>query len=264
MNRAVDPRAWSALNPVREFTLFNATDDPVVVMYDGETRAIPPVNVVIYPHPKFDDVCHSAKDSEGNWIPGTLVLRDVYDTKEMGEFGENRSLWSAANAIKHSLGIDVRTGQATGDYAKRGLSVLPLNPEPELVQAVRADGRARYEEWRLREAHDVVVAYDEKNAARARVNMQPAPPGLEYQRAVVILQVRHEKDKLRASQSMEAYDQTGAPTADSEDLGEEAAQDAEAPLDQRIAKLLENPEALRILKEQHKMWPMAGKKKVEV
>lgn len=264
MSRAVDPAAWKSLNPTREFTLFNATDDPVTIMYDGETKVIPPSNVVIYPHPKFSDVCHSAKDSKGNWIPGTLVLHDVYDTKEMGEFGESRNLWSAANAIKHCLGIDVRTGQASGDYARRGLSVLPPSPEPELVKGVYADGRSRYEEWRVKQAQEAIDAYDEKNAARSRVNMQPIPPGADYQKHVSILRAYQKKQESQMLDSMTGYDQqVFTPEIPGTSQEAVAPPDPEVPvqLEDHIARLLENPETIKILKEKHRMWTHGEKKK---
>lgn len=272
MPRIVDPRAWAALNPVREFVIHNSTDEEVVITYDAETRWIPAVTKIVYPHPKYPNdpsVCCSGKDSEGNWIPGTLVLKDMYADKEMGEFGETRNLWSAANAIKHALGIDVRTGAADSDYAKRGLSVLPLNPEPELVQAVLADGRARYEDWRIAQSREIVTAYDEKNAARARVNMQPVPPGQDYHKAVAILRAYDDKQQALARESLETMSYGKRPLVVAEVPVEEDAhytgsgQIAAPSLQDQIEQIVNNPEALKILKDEYRMWPMQGKKPVK-
>lgn len=258
MSRVVDPRAWAALNPIREFVVHNATDEQVVITYDAETRWIPPINKVVMPHPKAEDACHSAQDSNGNWIPGTLVLKDVYSQKDLGEFGESRSLWSAANAIKHCLGIDVRTGHADSDYAKRGLSILPPNPEPELVDAVREDGRARYEEWRIKQARETVESYDDKNAARARVNMNPVPAGQDYHRAVALLRAYDDKQQRLAAESMETYGKK--PVAEVTEAPQQATSGkVEIPspsLQEQIEQLVNNPEALKILKEDYRMWKM--------
>lgn len=265
MSRIVDPRAWAALNPIREFVVHNATDEQVVITYDAETRWIPPVNQITYPHPKFTDTCHSAKDSNGDWIPGTLILRDVYNEKDLGEFGESRSLWSAANAIKHALGIDVRTGQADSDYAKRGLSVMPPNPEPETVAAIVADGRDRYEEWRIKQARETVDSYDDKNAARARVSMNPVPAGQDYHKAAAILKAYDEKQKRLAAESMASMELRNLPYEKAAPQAEPApvVQETAAPsLREQVEALVNNPEAMKLLKDDYRMWPMQGKKVV--
>lgn len=286
MSRAVvDENVMQFLAPVMEFVLHNATDEPVAIMYDGETRIVPPINAVTQPHPKFEDVCYSAKDSEGNWIPGTLVVRDVVRDTVLGEFGEKRNFWSAASAIKHSLQIDVKRGTAEGPYAKRGLSVLPANPTPATVAKVAAAGRARYEEWIVDQARATVEQYNDRNSALRAAGHAPIPLGRDYDRAAALLNARQNKEISRAQATL-GVAETLAQQAESAALEEEKsraeeaevedylekkiqelAQEASAPRemtpDELVARITADKKAMELLKEKYKVRKLRGNKKPE-
>lgn len=194
MSQVLDRRIVEFLTPVREFIVLNATDERVEIAYSGETRYVPPNHVILGDGEPFQ----SAKDSEGNYIPGTLVIEDMFEQKELGEMADLKIHWSAAEAIKHSLGINVRTGEATGHTAKKGVSVLPPKPTPELVDKIRSEGRARYEDWMVDSAKNLVDSYDAKNEARQRVGMNAVPPGKDYERAFAILNAHRKRQQTQA------------------------------------------------------------------
>jgi hypothetical protein len=182
------------LSPVREFSLHNATDEPILIMFCGETRIIPACDQVTYPHPKFDDVCHSAKDADGDWIPGSLVIRDMVRMYLNNQEGD---VWSAANAIKHALEIDVSSGEATGKYAQRGVSMLPPTPTKEQVAHIAAAGRRRYEAWRVQWAREICQGYEGRIAALKASGHAPIPLGPDYDRARAILEVAGQAEKSK-------------------------------------------------------------------
>ena len=265
-SNSVTPEALRFLTPVREFTLHNSTDEAISFMYDGETRVVPSSKDIVYPHPKFADVCHSAQDEDGDYIPGTIVLKDVIAEKEFGQYGETDMVWSASNAIKHCLEIDVSSGIASGSYAKRGLSLLPPNPSKELVKEVAEYGRDRYFDWKVAEAKSIVESYDEKTQARQRVGMNAVPPGRDYDKALVVLNRAKAKDDALLEKSF-----ASAPKAPVvvEDKDDEISDDALATLiAEKVAAISKSvgvdkaalveavtsdPEAMRILKQSHKV-----------
>lgn len=194
-SKQVDP-ALQFLAIPREYVLYNPTDDDIEIQWDGETRIIPNKDRVS----ARSEYWGPAFDSEGYEIAGSLVLRDIFQTDSV--FGSEVMIWSAANCIKNVLGIDVKTGVATGLYAKRGLSLLPSNPDRELVNKTAAAGRRRYEEWRLVDARTLINAFDERNVNRQRVGMPAVPPPPEYNEAVYFLQAYADKQKAAATKAV--------------------------------------------------------------
>lgn len=267
---AVNKEALKYLTPVREFTLHNATDEWVVIMYAGETRNIPPANKVVKPHDRYEDVCHSARDEDGDYIPGTLVLRDSYEHREnSAAFVDGTMHWSAASAIKHCLGIDVSTGEASSAYARKGISVLPEKPSKELVAKVRAEGQARYLDWKVEEARAIISAYEERTLAHQRLGMTSPPPGRDYDKAVGLLKLAQSRDQANLEEVFGKAETTQeAPEAlESED---EIAERLAALITQRLGSvggqpvdreskeaqaesLLQDPEFMKILKKQYKV-----------
>lgn len=248
------------LTPVREFTLHNATDEDVVLMYQGETRIVPASNKIAYPHPKFDDVCHSAKDSEGNWIPGTLVLRDVVQHHYNGM---EASVWSAANAIKHALEIDVTSGAATGKYAARGLSLLPPNPSPELVKSVAEDGYNRFRSWRVQWATEVMRTYDDRIAALKASGHGSIPVGADYRRAKAVLDASEQALVESFKEDRETYAAVVQEEVSSSDediakklqeiLSKSVGDGPAKSKEQLVNEIINDKEAMKLLREKFKM-----------
>jgi hypothetical protein len=234
MKSVVNAEALKFLTPVREFTVHNATDEPVVLMYDGETRVIPPVDLVVYPHPNYEDVCFSAEDEDGDYIPGTLVLRDVYELKTIGDFMDGRMHWSA---IKHCLEIDVRTGIASGAYAKKGLSILPPRPSKDLVARIKSEGQDRFLEWRITEARGITEAYASQALAWQKTGVAAPPPGNDYTKAVKILELTGGKETNRLEK---VFAGKLAPKEDPETLeaSETEAQDLSSLIAKKVQEAL--------------------------
>lgn len=271
---AVSKEALSFLIPVREFTIHNATDEQLVIMYAGETRYIPPVNVAIPPDPRIPDKAHSAVDADGELIPGTLVLKDMYDEK-MGHFRDASKFWSAAEAIKHSLDIDVTTGEATGPYAQKGLSLLPPLPTKAQVAETLADGRARYKTWLVAKAQETIESYDAKSMARKAAGLGSIPPSREELKAKAIL----DANQARLEESVEKQLAFGEDTDAELDTNESelqflafakakceklaAATVAEAPdttktPEELVSDLMNSPQAMKLMRQQFKMRKLRG------
>ncbi len=189
--RLVQEEIRRALAPPPGFTVHNATDEAITVTYDAETMTIPAIGDVIYPAENAPDVFFSAKDADGDWIPGTLVIRNKEGFR-CQPFGD-RPVWLAATAIKHCLGIDVKTGEAHGPFFKRGLSVMPANPTKEMIHEIRAAGLDRYDIWRVQWAKETVEAYSQRANKWRSLNLTPEPPPIEFDIAQAVL----ERDQQR-------------------------------------------------------------------
>jgi len=244
------------LAPVREFCLHNATDEPILIMYSGETRIIPAKDQIAYPHPKFEDVCYSAKDMDGDWIPGTLVLRDMVQMYMNGQEGQ---VWSAANAIKHALDIDIKSGLASGKYAERGVSLLPPSPSKELVHKLAADGRRRYEAWRIKTAKEVAEAYEGRIAALKAAGHNPIPLGPDYDRARAIIDASRDVEKARYTPVPFTPQPVEDEPVDEDDLARVFAAKLSKMVGPTVNKaalveqVINDPETMKLLKAKYKV-----------
>ena len=173
----------------RQYVLHNSCPEVIELQFQAYTIWVPPVNTV---DPKI-----SAKDADGEFIPGTHVVSDIYMATSNG--GET-FMWSAANAVKHWLGLD--SGKATGPYAKRGLSLLPINPSKESVEAVKNAGRDRARIALLETARQEILSYDQMNFARKAAGASPVPPGIAYDRAVALLSAYADEAKIKSAKAL--------------------------------------------------------------
>lgn len=167
--------------PVREFVLFNARKKTVETMYVGNLMTIPAVNVV--------NEHHSDTDEDGDPIPGTYVVRDLYHMDQ--ETGDEKLVLDAARAIAHILGVHkAGTSQAavaTSPLAVAGLSVLPRHASKELIREARESGSQLGFLADVQQARNVVEAASEINSKRKSMGMDPVPAGHEYARALSLL-----------------------------------------------------------------------------
>lgn len=163
-----------------EFTLYNTTDEVLDPTYCGHPVKAPAVTEVVFPNPKAADKFYSAKDIDGEWIPGTVVARDMLD-------GDGEVSWRAREAIRHILGMDIKSGKCSSKYFDRGLCYLPPNPTKEQIAATYAEGRRRYEKSRLSQAKTVVDYYAELNEARKKWGAPAIPAGDDYAKAAQVL-----------------------------------------------------------------------------
>lgn len=172
----------------REFLLLNVRPTPVVLGYDGETPTIPARDELVMPTEGNVYKPHSAKDSQGNWISGSLLVKDIPGQRgcpDVPPEGEGRGeFWSASKAIIKCLGIDPGTKQATSTYAQSGIGLLPLNPSPELVAQTRKELQEKSKPFRARTAQDVIDTYKEQANKYKISGLEPPTPGDDYYEAL--------------------------------------------------------------------------------
>jgi hypothetical protein len=212
---------------------------------------------------------------DGDWVPGSLVLRDVLQLFMNGQEGQ---VWSAANAIRHALEIDVKSGVATGKYAERGISMLPPTPSKDMVRRVAEEGRRRFEAWRLKQAKEVLEAYETRIAALKSAGHAPIPLGPDYDRARAILEASREveRDKYKPlvapakpePQAPLPFPIYQATETESEPVTDEQLANliagkiqAKSPaLDAQalVSQLLSDPLAMKLLKTKYKVRKLRG------
>lgn len=198
--------------PPREFAVYNPSDAEVVLAFDGETKIIPPnKNVVQVTSDKF--AAHSCIDTDGNLVPGTLVIKDVPGPRGMcdgGRIGE----WSAAECIRTCLGLDPTTGEGSSLWYKKGISIISTRPSPDEVEEVRADSNIRYSAWLIDWAkqvrEEVEVRATRHRAVGLTYTMTPKEH-MELAKADAILAAAEVKMRSDAMEAM------GLPSAKEED-----------------------------------------------
>ncbi|MCP4900222.1 MAG: hypothetical protein GY906_24890 [bacterium] len=241
---------------VQSFVLHNATPEALILKWGGLQMTVPPV----------DEVGHRpALDEHGAKIPGTFVIKDTYTVRADGHAptkGDPPN-WFASAAIKNILKIDTETGEATGSYAKKGISVLPASPTPTMLKEVKEAGRTRYDQFLITWATECINAYQTAREVNSRAGYAPPPPGQDYQRAIFVLEKSHAKMK----QDLGLVDTLSQDMDD--DLDEEfetfalaeamakAKRAASAVPDvdpaELAAKLLENPDVRNKLKKKYRI-----------
>lgn len=185
----------------REFVVLNAGDQPAVMGYDAEEVRIPACNEIVYPKEnaqyKSTADFHSAKDSEGKWIPGSLIIRDIYDQRgcpdDIYDNGGIRGpMWDGAKFLVERLGIDPITKKADEQKSKftaRGLTFIPQNPPtPELVKQIREAGEAKWNRFEVDWARERVEAEHFAATAAKAHGVAPRVPDESYYRALSIAQ----------------------------------------------------------------------------
>lgn len=155
----------------REYLLISGADEAVTIAFDGMEYTVPEQNTIKYPHPKFSDVPCSGKDSSGEWIPGSLVLGDIEDSRGMCDGRNDGGIWQAGSAIVAALGIDRNSGVASGPIFQKGISLLPMNPSPEQIDVAREEGRERYLSWKLDWANTFLKYIEDKTAKRQQLGL---------------------------------------------------------------------------------------------
>ena len=248
----------------RTFVLLNSSDEDIEFMVAGQVVNVPAAGKVRKPHPMFEDVPHSL-ELDGEFVPGTLVLRDVLGRDEIGQISPD-PIWSAAHAVKFALGISTTTGQASSGLAQRGLSLLPSDADRDTIDQLRQEGRARWDHWRLEQARDLIRAHDEKNEIRRRANVPLQPGGREYIQALNLLNAAQERDQQQVRESLQMVDEQPQTDELAEMLKEklEALAPAGPPVLESkalVEQLLADPKAMSLLKEQYKVRKHRGPNK---
>lgn len=168
----------------KRFTLHSVRPDSYTIRWAGVQWTMPPGDTVSE---------NSAKDADGDPIPGTYVLEDSWSAGPDGTFPDRESPpnWSAFMAIKNILAVD-SAGNIGGVHAQAGISYLPENPSKEMVEAIVSDGKKRYEDGLVIWADHVVQGYAELVNKCRQANTAAPPPGEDYKKALHILR-KHER-----------------------------------------------------------------------
>lgn len=190
----------------QHYGLHNASPEPVSIRWAGLAFTLPPADGFSH-RPVFHD--------DGTPIPGTLAIADAYSSGADGNIKTSGSPnWFASDAVRNLLGIDEKTGEATGIWAQRGVSVLPASPSKEQVAEIAKEGRERYQRFLVKWAEETVVGYQTHLERAKMAGVAAAPPGRDYQKAVTILEQWNKRMQEELGYSQKAIEEIG----DEEDL----------------------------------------------
>jgi len=252
-----------AFAPVQSYCVHNATDDPVVLIYDAEERVIPAFSQVAVQKGTSPD--GPMLDSKGKPRPGTLRIHDFHEERGTSD-GGRPSYWSARDAIKHQLGIDTKKGVATGPKAEMGVSFVPSDATDAQFAKIAQDGRVRFMRWMEKHSTEVIQGYDERNNNRVKAGMERLPGDATYMRAMAIIAASRKMKEAEAENLMKTFeDQMAAPIevkdSDAEFQSfvrfetERVARESNLKTD--VTKLVEsmtaNPEAMALLRQKYKV-----------
>jgi hypothetical protein len=187
--------------PKRQFTLHNSREKDIDVSYVSHLMTVPGKNRISVHRP--------ALDADGDKIPGTLVIEDVYVFSD--ETGDEELTFDSARAVAHVLGIQRAGGALVGAssrYAHGGLSLLPPKPTKDIWRAVLADGERRAFLIEVDNARQTVEATASRNSARAKAGMGPIPGGPNDERATWILKEYETLYRKEAADYVASQDKT--------------------------------------------------------
>jgi hypothetical protein len=164
--------------PKRHFILLNSRKREIETLFWGTKLVIPPVHVV-------DPYGHSAFDADGDAIPGSYLVEDIYTL--IPETGEEILTFDATRAVIHILGLtpgpDGYANQATSPHATRGLSLLPSRPTKDVWKAMAEGGADRAFLADVQTAFNYMDEIEQKNLKRKDAGLAPVTPaGFEYER----------------------------------------------------------------------------------
>jgi hypothetical protein len=238
---------------VMSYVLHNATPEEIILRWGGLQMTIPPVGTVGH---------RPALDESGQPIPGTFVIKDTYTSRPDGGIPKKGDPpnWFAATAIRHILKIDPESGEAVGPDARKGISVLPASPTPQMLQDAVESGRARYEQFLVTWATDIVNGYQVARERNQQAGYAAPPPGAEYQKAVLILEKSHAKMKQDLGMTDNSVDEELDDEFETWALAEAMAKAKRASAAvpdvdpaELAAKLLENPETRKKLQKKYRI-----------
>jgi hypothetical protein len=206
------------VTPPREFVIHNASREEIRAGWDGEELYFPPNQKIVMPDVRLRR--WSAKDADGDYIPGTLLVSDI---SEVNLQGSETLIWSAAQAVRHILGISSRSDVAGSGYARRGLSLLPLNPAKDVIARVAAGGKVRAEDWMVECANQTLAAYEQRDLMRKRLNLPEIAKSSEYAESLAIVGAANERLALEAREKVGYVPESVKPQLDITGLVEQLA-----------------------------------------
>lgn len=272
--QAVQYEGIAGLLPPQEFCVHNATDSPVEMRYDGETRVVPSFTMVVKQDPRYPEMCHSLRDENGEYIKGTLLVKDVLRERSIPD-GVDDGRWSAAACIKHCLGIDVRSKMAYGTLALKGLSFIPAGATKADVARIADAGRKRYVLWYEDNAAQIVAAFEERNASRQKLGDRPLPADKHTRIAMGVMEAARRRDAGAADQVVKELTNIMAddiePAVDEEQALRAAAKRLAGQIKEEenflgssellVNRLLQDPVAMAMLRRLERTKTVKGKQK---
>lgn len=274
VTQAVQYEGIAGLIPPQEFCVHNATDDPVEMRYDGETRVIPAFHAVAKEDPRYPEVCHSLRGEDGEYIKGTLLITDILRQRTTSE-GVDDGRWSAAAAIMHCLGIDVRGKMAYGTLALKGVSFIPAGATKADIARIADAGRKRYVLWYENNAAQIVSAFDERNASRQKMGHGPLPADKSVRIAMGVMEAARKRDGVQADRVVAELTHIMAddiePAVDEEQALRAAAlrvvgqvkeeENYLGPSELLVNRLLQDPVAMSMLRRMERTKMVKGRQK---
>jgi hypothetical protein len=154
---------------VNEYRILNCSSAPVVAACSGTQITFPAINQIVDESSATANKFVSMKDDKGNYVPGTLVVKDIYN--------KNKLVWDAKEAMKVFLGISP-SGSLDSSFAICGFRLVPEDVTPEEFAAIRAEGLEAWENWATTQAQHTVADFMVRVSRQQAAGLPPpmAPP----------------------------------------------------------------------------------------
>ena len=204
-------------NAPREFLVLNPTDRVITLAYDGETFQIPSNDQVLKPVANALKP-YSGKNSNGEYIPGSLLLRDISGERGCPDNGNRGDYWSAEKCLVHCLRIDKVSKQPSGPMFDMGIAILPLSPAPELVERVREAGREKWKIFRVAQAQQTMADAEEAAQSRIKKGLQAPILGREHEEAAMIIAEARKAQQKKIAELMGTSGEGAVEGSSDEDL----------------------------------------------
>lgn len=203
---AVAATSRTFIEAPRSYVLLNASPDAIIFDSQSYFILVPPRGEVIpYEQPPRFNSISLIDDATGDYVPGSVVINDLFIK---GEFGEQVLIYDVVKAIKDCLGQDL----VSGPLAKRGLSVMPLDASQELIDALGREGASRWEVHRIENAKAAVRAEQEKLDRFRKLGLPAPPPAPDVEEQALFLQEVAARQRARIADILNA--DTAPPASD--------------------------------------------------
>jgi hypothetical protein len=188
----------SFIEEPRSYVMLNSSPDALTLQSQRYIIVVPPRGEIIPEEtpPHFQNIS-LFDEATGDYVPGSVVVHDIFET---GEFGEQILSFDVVRAIKDLLGNDL----VSGPYAKRGLSVMPLDASQEMIDALSREGHSRWEIYRIENAKYAIRAEQEKLDRHRKLGLPAPPPSPDVEEQALFLQEVATRQRARIADILNA------------------------------------------------------------
>ena len=212
VNPEIAPQLISFAPARKSFVLHNSKDREIETMFNGNMMTLPPRHLL--------HLHRAETDADGDLIPGTYVVEDIYTFSEA--LGAEILTFDAEKAVVHILGIrrrpDGSAHELTSNFARGGLSLFPRHPKKEHWMAIAKMGEERAFVAAVQNARVTIDEYDEKNARRKAAGMEPIAPGFVYDHAKFMIEEYQKLVRRQAEDTIAPYRERDDAQAAEEEL----------------------------------------------